>query len=78
MLYVCTSIFHFIYIKMYMFSQCSCWDKVCVFSLRQMEQNVIDLTAIEAETKEKIAAANRQKVSIAEGFMTQMKVRIEN
>ena len=45
-----------------------------VFSLRQMEQNVIDLRKIEEETKEKIAAVNSQKVSIVSAFMAQMKV----
>lgn len=45
-----------------------------MFSLRHMEQNVIDLNRIEAETKEKIAAVNSQKVVIVTAFMAQMKV----
>ncbi|XP_059189249.1 structural maintenance of chromosomes protein 5 [Centropristis striata] len=44
-------------------------------SLRQMEQNVIDLKKIEEETKEKIAAVNAQKVTIVTAFMAQMKLR---
>lgn len=47
-----------------------------MFSLRQMEQNVIDLQKIEEETKEKIAAVNSQKVSIVTAFLAQMKVWI--
>lgn len=47
-----------------------------VFSLRQMEQNVIDLKKIEEETKEKIANVNSQKVVIVSAFTGQMKVRI--
>ncbi|KAG7220725.1 hypothetical protein INR49_017839, partial [Caranx melampygus] len=44
-------------------------------SLRQMEQNVIDLKKIEEETKEKIANVNAQKVAIVSAFMAQMKLR---
>nr|XP_019945077.1 PREDICTED: structural maintenance of chromosomes protein 5 [Paralichthys olivaceus] len=44
-------------------------------SLRQMEHSVIDLSEIEKETKEKIAAVNSQKVSIVAEFMAQMKLR---
>ncbi|KAK2851334.1 hypothetical protein Q5P01_007610 [Channa striata] len=44
-------------------------------SLRQMEQNPIDLKAIEEDTKQKIAAVNHQKVSVVTAFMTQMKLR---
>uniref|UniRef100_A0A3B4FAQ6 Structural maintenance of chromosomes protein 5 n=1 Tax=Pundamilia nyererei TaxID=303518 RepID=A0A3B4FAQ6_9CICH len=36
-------------------------------SLKQMEQNIIDLTKIEEETKEKIAAVNAEKVTIPSG-----------
>lgn len=45
-----------------------------MFSLKQMEQNIIDLTKIEEETKEKIAAVNSEKVTIVTAFMAQMKV----
>lgn len=45
-----------------------------VFSLKQMEQNVIDMNKVEEETKEKIAAVNDQKVAIVTAFMAQMKV----
>ncbi|XP_047426847.1 structural maintenance of chromosomes protein 5 [Mugil cephalus] len=44
-------------------------------SLRHMEQNVIDLNRIEAETKEKIASVNSQKVTIVTAFMAQIKLR---
>ncbi|XP_030589592.1 structural maintenance of chromosomes protein 5 [Archocentrus centrarchus] len=44
-------------------------------SLKQMEQNIIDLKKIELETKEKIAAVNSQKVAIVTAFMAQMKLR---
>uniref|UniRef100_A0A3B4FA63 Structural maintenance of chromosomes protein 5 n=1 Tax=Pundamilia nyererei TaxID=303518 RepID=A0A3B4FA63_9CICH len=44
-------------------------------SLKQMEQNIIDLTKIEEETKEKIAAVNAEKVTIVTAFMAQMKLR---
>ncbi|XP_041860564.1 structural maintenance of chromosomes protein 5 [Melanotaenia boesemani] len=44
-------------------------------SLRQMEQNVIDLKKVEEETKEKVAAVNSQKVTIVAAFMAQMKLR---
>ncbi|KAM9751721.1 structural maintenance of chromosomes protein 5 [Menidia menidia] len=44
-------------------------------SLKQMEQNVIDLKKVEEETKEKIAAVNSQKVAIVAAFMAQMKLR---
>lgn len=47
-----------------------------VFSLRQMEQNAIDLQKIEEDTKVKITAVNSQKVTIVAAFMAQMKVRI--
>lgn len=47
-----------------------------MFSLRQMEQSVIDVQKIEEETKEKIAAVNSQKVTIVTAFIAQMKVRI--
>lgn len=46
-----------------------------MFSLKQMEQNIIDLTKIEEETKKKIAAVNAEKVTVVTAFMTQMKVR---
>uniref|UniRef100_A0A3P8UR75 Structural maintenance of chromosomes protein 5 n=1 Tax=Cynoglossus semilaevis TaxID=244447 RepID=A0A3P8UR75_CYNSE len=46
-------------------------------SVRQMEQNVIDLAKIEEETREKIANVNSQKVSVVAEFMAQMKVRME-
>lgn len=46
-----------------------------MFSLRQMEQSVIDVQKIEEETKEKIAAVNSQKVTIVAVFIAQMKVR---
>lgn len=45
-----------------------------MFSLKQMEQNIIDLTKIEEETKKKIAAVNAEKVTIVTAFMAQMKV----
>uniref|UniRef100_A0A3Q0QUZ2 Structural maintenance of chromosomes protein 5 n=1 Tax=Amphilophus citrinellus TaxID=61819 RepID=A0A3Q0QUZ2_AMPCI len=45
-------------------------------SLKQMEQNIIDLKKIELETKEKIAAVNSQKVAIVTAFMAQMKVNL--
>uniref|UniRef100_A0A3Q4H232 Structural maintenance of chromosomes protein 5 n=1 Tax=Neolamprologus brichardi TaxID=32507 RepID=A0A3Q4H232_NEOBR len=35
-------------------------------SLKQMEQNIIDLTKIEEETKQKIAAVNAEKVTVRE------------
>lgn len=41
-----------------------------------MEQSVINLKKIEAETKEKIEALNLQKVNIVSAFMAQMKVWI--
>uniref|UniRef100_A0A3P8ULN2 Structural maintenance of chromosomes protein 5 n=1 Tax=Cynoglossus semilaevis TaxID=244447 RepID=A0A3P8ULN2_CYNSE len=44
-------------------------------SVRQMEQNVIDLAKIEEETREKIANVNSQKVSVVAEFMAQMKLR---
>ena len=47
-----------------------------MFSLKQMEHNVIDLQKIEEETKKKIAAVNHQKVAIVKAFVAQMKVRI--
>lgn len=43
-------------------------------SLRQMENNVIDLKKIEEETKEKVKAVNFQKTTIVAAFMAQMKV----
>lgn len=49
----------------------------CV-SVRQMEQNVIDLAKIEEETREKIANVNSQKVSVVAEFMAQMKVRSDH
>lgn len=49
-----------------------------MFSLRQMEQNVIDLQKIEEETKVKIAAVNSQKVALVAAFITQMKVWIND
>lgn len=62
------------------FTEASAWlwdfknSSVSVFSLKQMEQNIIDLTKIEEETKEKIAAVNAEKVTIVTAFMAQMKV----
>lgn len=47
-----------------------------MFSLKQMEQSVIDLQKIEEDTKEKVAAVNSQKVTIVTAFMAQMKVWI--
>uniref|UniRef100_A0A3Q4GVG0 Structural maintenance of chromosomes protein 5 n=1 Tax=Neolamprologus brichardi TaxID=32507 RepID=A0A3Q4GVG0_NEOBR len=44
-------------------------------SLKQMEQNIIDLTKIEEETKQKIAAVNAEKVTVVTAFMAQMKLR---
>uniref|UniRef100_A0A671YJ72 Structural maintenance of chromosomes protein 5 n=1 Tax=Sparus aurata TaxID=8175 RepID=A0A671YJ72_SPAAU len=44
-------------------------------SLRQMEQNAIDLQKIEEDTKMKITAVNSQKVTIVAAFMAQMKLR---
>lgn len=41
-----------------------------------MENNVIDLKKVEAETAEKIAAVNAQKVTIVTLFIAQMKVRV--
>lgn len=64
------------------FTEASAWlwdfknSSVSVFSLKQMEQNIIDLTKIEEETKEKIAAVNAEKVTIVTAFMAQMKVWI--
>lgn len=49
---------------------------LCSFSLRQMENNAIDLKKVEAETAEKIAAVNSQKVTIVATFIAQMKVRV--
>uniref|UniRef100_UPI0037E93740 structural maintenance of chromosomes protein 5 n=1 Tax=Semicossyphus pulcher TaxID=241346 RepID=UPI0037E93740 len=46
-------------------------------SLRQMENNVIDLQKIEEETKEKIEAVNFQKVAIAKVIVAQMKLRAQ-
>uniref|UniRef100_A0A3Q0QUY7 Structural maintenance of chromosomes protein 5 n=1 Tax=Amphilophus citrinellus TaxID=61819 RepID=A0A3Q0QUY7_AMPCI len=43
-------------------------------SLKQMEQNIIDLKKIELETKEKIAAVNSQKVAILRAKLTMEKV----
>lgn len=48
----------------------------CGFSLRQTENNFIDLRKIEAETKEKIQAVNAQKVTIVAAFIAQMKVSV--
>lgn len=47
-----------------------------MFSLRQMEQSVVNLQDIEEETQKKIASVNSQKVAIVTAFMTQIKVRI--
>lgn len=44
------------------------------FSLRQMEQNVTDLTKIGEETKEKVSAVNSQKVTIVKAFIASLKV----
>ncbi|KAK5863491.1 hypothetical protein PBY51_000519 [Eleginops maclovinus] len=44
-------------------------------SLRQMEQNVIDLQKIEEETQEKCAAVNSQKVSLVTAMTAQMKLK---
>lgn len=44
-------------------------------SLKQMENNVIDLKKVEAETTEKIAAVITQKVNIVAAFIDQMKLR---
>lgn len=49
----------------------------CSFSLRQMENNGIDLKKVEAETAEKIAAVHLEKVNIVNAFIVQMKVRVE-
>lgn len=49
---------------------------LCSFSLRQMENNGIDLKKVEAETAKKIAAVNSQKVTIVASFIAQMKVRV--
>lgn len=48
----------------------------CPFSLRQMENNAIDLKKVEAETTEKIAGVIAQKVNIVAAFIEQMKVRV--
>lgn len=48
----------------------------CEFSLRQTENNFIDLRKIEAETKEKIQAVNAEKVTIVAAFIAQMKVSV--
>lgn len=47
-----------------------------MFSLRQMENSVIDMKTVEETTKENIAAVNSQKVTIAAAFVAQMKVWI--
>ncbi|XP_034028187.1 structural maintenance of chromosomes protein 5 [Thalassophryne amazonica] len=44
-------------------------------SLRQMEQNVINLDEIEEDAKRKITAVNSQKLAIIKAFMTEMKLR---
>lgn len=44
-------------------------------SLRQMEQNAIDLQKVEEETKQKIAAVNLQKVTIIQAMVDLMKLR---
>ncbi|XP_013875182.1 structural maintenance of chromosomes protein 5 [Austrofundulus limnaeus] len=44
-------------------------------SLRQMENNVIDLKKIEEETKEKVQVVNFQKTTIVTAFIAQMKLR---
>lgn len=49
---------------------------LCSFSLRQMQNNAIDLEKVKAETTEKIAAVNSQKVTIVASFIGQMKVRV--
>lgn len=41
-----------------------------------MENNVIDLKKVEAETAEKIAGVITQKVNIVAAFIDQMKVRV--
>ncbi|XP_034551442.1 structural maintenance of chromosomes protein 5 [Notolabrus celidotus] len=46
-------------------------------SLRQMENNVIDLQKIEEETKDKIEAVNFQKVDIVKVIVAQMKLRAQ-
>ncbi|CAJ1085313.1 structural maintenance of chromosomes protein 5 [Xyrichtys novacula] len=46
-------------------------------SLRQMENNVIDLQKIEEETKDKIEAVNLQKVDIVKVFVAHMKLRAQ-
>ncbi|XP_068611158.1 structural maintenance of chromosomes protein 5-like [Brachionichthys hirsutus] len=46
-------------------------------SLRQMEQNVIDLRKIEAETREKVAAASAHKVTIVGALLAQAKLRAQ-
>uniref|UniRef100_A0A673GJM7 Structural maintenance of chromosomes protein 5 n=1 Tax=Sinocyclocheilus rhinocerous TaxID=307959 RepID=A0A673GJM7_9TELE len=43
-------------------------------SLRQMEQNEINLQAIEEETNTKIAAVNNKKVAIMEEYLSRMQV----
>uniref|UniRef100_A0A669CV86 Structural maintenance of chromosomes protein 5 n=1 Tax=Oreochromis niloticus TaxID=8128 RepID=A0A669CV86_ORENI len=45
-------------------------------SLKQMEQNIIDLKKIEEETKEKIAAVNAEKVTILRAKLTMEKVHL--
>ncbi|XP_074538571.1 structural maintenance of chromosomes protein 5 [Halichoeres trimaculatus] len=46
-------------------------------SLRQMENNVIDLKKIEEDTKEKIEAVNSQKMDIVKVMVAQMKLRAQ-
>uniref|UniRef100_A0A8C5HIL4 Structural maintenance of chromosomes protein 5 n=1 Tax=Gouania willdenowi TaxID=441366 RepID=A0A8C5HIL4_GOUWI len=45
-------------------------------SLKQMEQNVIDMKKVEEDTKKKVDAVHSQKVAIVTALMAQMKVRI--
>lgn len=49
----------------------------CFSRLRQLEQSALDLTKIEAETKQKIIAVNTQKTSVVTALLTQMKVRLK-
>lgn len=49
---------------------------VSLGSLRQMQQNKIDLQAVEEETNAKISAVNKQKLAIVEEYLSHMKVRL--
>uniref|UniRef100_A0A8C5HFM4 Structural maintenance of chromosomes protein 5 n=1 Tax=Gouania willdenowi TaxID=441366 RepID=A0A8C5HFM4_GOUWI len=44
-------------------------------SLKQMEQNVIDMKKVEEDTKKKVDAVHSQKVAIVTALMAQMKLR---